>query len=117
MTDQEKFKKLFDELGIEYEENGNTLFIDTFNCDGAREFGISFWDGDYYPEGSFHEFWVVPDIDHNTVDEKIIAELKALRCVMIGEHSKETLDKAIKALNGQTCGKAIAISEDGDNDE
>ena len=61
MTDQEKFKKLFDELGIKYEENGNVLYIDTFNCDGAREFGISFWDGEYYPEGSYHEFWVVPD--------------------------------------------------------
>lgn len=76
MNDQEKFKKLFDELGIEYEENGNTLFINTFNCDGAREFGISFWDGDYYPEGSYHEFWVVPDTYCNTV-----ATLKDLRWV------------------------------------
>lgn len=69
MTDQEKFKKLFDELGIKYEENGNTLFIDTFNCDGAREFGISFWDGEYYPEGSYHEFWVVPEVTNKKENE------------------------------------------------
>ena len=59
MTDMEKFMKLFDEIGIKYEEDGNRLFIDPFNCDGAEEFGISFWDGEYYPKGSFHEFWVV----------------------------------------------------------
>ena len=61
MTDMEKFMKLFDEIGIKYEEDGNRLFIDPFNCDGAEEFGISFWDGEYYPKGSFHEFWVVSD--------------------------------------------------------
>ena len=60
MTDQEKVIKLFDELNIKCEVNGNTIYIDNFECDGAEEFGISFWDGEYYPEGSYHEFWVVP---------------------------------------------------------
>ena len=60
MTDQEKVIKLLDELNIKYEVNGNTIYIDSFECDGAEEFGISFWDGEDYPEGSYHEFWVVP---------------------------------------------------------
>lgn len=60
MTDQEKVIKLLDELNIKYEVNGNTIYIDNFECDGAEEFGISFWDGEDYPEGSYHEFWVVP---------------------------------------------------------
>ena len=60
MTDQEKVIKLLDELNIKYEVNGNTIYIDSFECDGADEFGISFWDGEDYPEGSYHEFWVVP---------------------------------------------------------
>lgn len=60
MTDQEKVIKLLDELNIKYEVNGNTVYIDGFECDGAEEFGISFWDGEDYPEGSYHEFWVVP---------------------------------------------------------
>ena len=33
----------------------------SFFCDGAEEFGISFWDGMDYPKGTFHEFWVVPE--------------------------------------------------------
>lgn len=61
MTDREKFKKLFDEVGIKYTESGDTLYIDKFACDGAEDFGISFWDGEDYPKGSFHEFWVVPE--------------------------------------------------------
>lgn len=71
MTDQEKVIKLLDELNIKYEVNGNTIYIDSFECDGAEEFGISFWDGEYYPEGSYHEFWVVParQIDMTNVDE------------------------------------------------
>lgn len=60
MTDQEKVIKLLDELNIKYEVNGNTIYIDSFECDGAEEFGISFWDGEDYPKGSYHEFWVVP---------------------------------------------------------
>jgi hypothetical protein len=60
MTDQDKVIKLLDELNIKYEVNGNTIYIDSFECDGADEFGISFWDGEDYPEGSYHEFWVVP---------------------------------------------------------
>ncbi|MBO4543969.1 MAG: hypothetical protein J5725_12415 [Bacteroidales bacterium] len=61
MTDQEKFKKFFDEFGIAYVENGNTLYVSNFECDGAEEFGVSFWDGEDYPKGSYHEFWVVPE--------------------------------------------------------
>lgn len=64
MTDQEKFQKLFDEIGIKYEINGNTLYL--YNeCDGAEEFGISFWDGEDYPKGKFHEFWAVPEEKKN----------------------------------------------------
>ena len=61
MTDQEKVKKLLDELGIKYREVGNRLFIDNFACDGATEFGVDFWNGEDYPKGSFKEFWVVMD--------------------------------------------------------
>ena len=61
MTDKEKFKKLFDAVGIKYKENGDTLYIDYFACDGATEFGVTFWDGEDYPEGKFHEFFVVPE--------------------------------------------------------
>lgn len=61
MTDMEKFMKFFDEIGIKYEVNGDTLYLDKFDCDGSQEFGISFWDGEDYPKGKFHEFWVVPN--------------------------------------------------------
>lgn len=61
MTDKEKFMKLFDECGISYTVDGNTIYIDNFECDGSEEFGISFWDGEDFPEGSYHEFWVVPE--------------------------------------------------------
>lgn len=64
MTDQEKVIKLLNELGIKHEVDGNTIFIDSFECDGAEEFGISFWDGEYYPKGSYHEFWVVPVVSN-----------------------------------------------------
>ena len=62
MTDMEKFMKLFDEIGIKYEVNGDTLYLDAFDCDGSQEFGISFWDGEDFPKGEFHEFWVVPEV-------------------------------------------------------
>ena len=61
MTDQEKVKKLLDELGIKYEEDENVIFIYNGVCDGAEYFGISFWDGEDYPKGSFHEFWVIAE--------------------------------------------------------
>lgn len=64
MTDQEKVIKLLNELGIKHEVDGNTIFIDSFECGGAEEFGISFWDGEYYPKGSYHEFWVVPEVSN-----------------------------------------------------
>ena len=60
MTDQEKVIKLLKELGVEFEVEGNTIFVEPFYCDGAEEFGISFWDGEDFPKGEFHEFWVVP---------------------------------------------------------
>ena len=63
MTDQEKVIKLLKELGVKFEVEGNTIFIEPFYCDGAGDFGISFWDGEYYPKGEFHEFWVVSDED------------------------------------------------------
>lgn len=61
MTDQEKVIKLLKELGVKFEVEGNTIFIEPFYCDGAEDFGISFWDGEDYPKGEFHEFWVVPE--------------------------------------------------------
>ena len=61
MTDKEKFIRLLTELGVKFEVDGNTIYISNWYCDGAEEFGISFWDGEDYPEGSFHEFWVVPE--------------------------------------------------------
>ena len=60
-TDKERFIQLLNEIGIKYELGSDTIYIDKFACDGAEEFGISFWDGEDYPEGSFHEFWVVPE--------------------------------------------------------
>ena len=60
MTDMEKFIKLLDEVGIEYTVEDNTIRIE--DCDGAEDFGISFWDGGgCFPKGKFHEFWVVPE--------------------------------------------------------
>lgn len=73
MTDQEKVIKLLKELGIEFEVNGNTIYIDSSECDGAEEFGISFWDGEDYPEGSYHEFWVAPEQQIICQDEAITA--------------------------------------------
>lgn len=65
MTDMEKVKKLLDELGIKYEVNEHTIYIDPFYCDGVQEWGVSFWDGDDLPDGKFHEFWAVgEDIDN-----------------------------------------------------
>jgi len=61
MTDKEKFIQLLTELGVEFEVTGGTIYISKGYCDGAEEFGISFWDGEDYPAGSFHEFWVVPE--------------------------------------------------------
>lgn len=54
MTDMEKFIKLLDEVGIDYTVEDNTIRIE--DCDGAEDFGISFWDGEDYPKGKFHEF-------------------------------------------------------------
>ena len=59
MTDKEKVIKLLSELKIEYRIDNNVIYIDPFYCDGAEDFGISFWDGEDYPKDSFHEFWCV----------------------------------------------------------
>ena len=62
MTDMQKFMKLFDELGIKYKVIEDTLYFET-EVDGAQAFGISFWDGEDFPKGKFHEFWVDPEVD------------------------------------------------------
>lgn len=66
MTDQEKFQKLFDEVGINYTVNGNTIYLDPFDVDGAGEAVIKFWDGEHYPKGKFHEFSIVPENGWNS---------------------------------------------------
>ena len=35
MTDQEKVINLLKELGVKFEVEGNTIFIEPFYCDGA----------------------------------------------------------------------------------
>lgn len=67
MTDQEKFVKLLKEIGVEFEEDGNTIYINPLYCDGSEAFGISFWDGKAYPKGRFHEFWAVPEVRYSTI--------------------------------------------------
>lgn len=55
MTDKEKFKKLFNEVGIEYIENGNLLEVDTLYTKGIEDFTVNF-----YEDGSFKNFGVYP---------------------------------------------------------
>ena len=62
ITDKEKFIRLFTELGIDFKVYGNTIYIDRFYCDCAITFGVSFCDGEYCPEGEFHEFFCVPEV-------------------------------------------------------
>lgn len=62
MTHREKFCKLFDELGIEYNvTEGGNIQLDSFYVDGAADFYVDFWDGEYYPDGEFKEFIVFSD--------------------------------------------------------
>lgn len=51
MTDKDKFKKLFKEVGIKYVENGDVLEIDQFHTDGIDDCAISF-----YEDGKFQDF-------------------------------------------------------------
>ncbi len=51
MTDREKFKELFDELGIDYCENGNLIEIDVLYTKGTEDCVV-----DFYEDGSFKNF-------------------------------------------------------------
>lgn len=60
MTDKEKFKKLFNEIGIEFTENGNLLEVDKFFVDGSSDdidFVVSFYDDEDFKD-QFQEFRV-----------------------------------------------------------
>lgn len=60
MTDKEKFKKLFTEVGIEFTENANLLEVDKFFVDGSSDnidFVISFYDDEDFKD-QFQEFRV-----------------------------------------------------------
>ena len=60
MTDKEKFKQLFTEVGIEFTENGNLLEVDKFYIDGSSDdvdFVISFYDDENLKD-KFQEFRV-----------------------------------------------------------
>lgn len=59
MSDKNKFKKLFDEIGIEYIEENNLLIIDKFFIDGSHddtELIISFYDETTNFKNEFQEF-------------------------------------------------------------
>ena len=51
MNDSEKFKQLFDEIGIEYTENGDLLEIDVLYTKGMNDCVV-----DFYDDGSFKGF-------------------------------------------------------------
>lgn len=51
MTDKEKFKQLFGEIGIEYEENGDLLEIAVLYTNGVEDCAV-----DFYEDGSFKNF-------------------------------------------------------------
>ena len=60
MTDKEKFKKLFTEVGIEFTENDNLLEVDKFYVDGSSDdvdFVVSFYDDEDLKD-KFQEFRV-----------------------------------------------------------
>ena len=60
MTDKEKFKKLFAEVGIEFTENGKLLEVDKFYVDGSSDdidFVVSFYDDEDFKD-QFQEFRV-----------------------------------------------------------
>lgn len=53
MNDRDKFKKLFDEIGIEYTENGDLLEVDSWHTSGIKDFVI-----DFYEDGKFKTFGI-----------------------------------------------------------
>lgn len=60
MTDKERFKNLFNELGIEFTENENLLEVNRFYVDGSNDdidFVISFYDNEDFKD-QFQEFRV-----------------------------------------------------------
>lgn len=61
MSDREKFAELLDDLGIDYEFEGNKIVIDPFYVDGASEMVIKFYNGEDCPAGKFQEFSVYPE--------------------------------------------------------
>lgn len=51
MTDFEKFKMFFDDIGIEYEINGGCLYLDNFAVRGGGLIVV-----DFYEDGKFQYF-------------------------------------------------------------
>lgn len=44
MTDYEKFKRLLNDIGVEYTTDEVTIYIDQFNADGNDDRYITFYD-------------------------------------------------------------------------
>ena len=55
MTDLEKFKKFFDDMGIKYEVNGDCLYMDAFETRGGQLIVV-----DFYEDGKFQCFSPYP---------------------------------------------------------
>ena len=55
MTDFEKFKKFFDNIGIEYEVNGDCLYLENFAVRGGQLIVV-----DFYDDGKFQCFSPYP---------------------------------------------------------
>lgn len=53
MNDRDKFKKLLDEIGIGYTQNGDLLEVDPLHTSGMEDFVI-----DFYEDGKFRAFGV-----------------------------------------------------------
>lgn len=51
MTDFEKFKKFFDDIGIKYEVNGDCLYLENFAVRGGQLIVV-----DFYEDGKFQCF-------------------------------------------------------------
>lgn len=58
MSDFEKFKKFFDDMGIKYEVNGDCLYLDGFETRGSQLIVV-----DFYEDGKFQCFSPYPDSD------------------------------------------------------
>lgn len=55
MTDFEKFKKFFDDIGIKYEVNGDCLYLDNFAVRDSQLIVV-----DFYEDGKFQCFSPYP---------------------------------------------------------